>query len=204
MKVSDIEVKVPQSVIEAGKKKAEELEIPFEVPAWLMDVPADKQEGALCRSVENARKKIGRDMLNASVRDQRKAESREIMDKISKAGYELFYVTLNGYRIAVAHRTMLEDEAYGDKVVVYFATCSVEDVKRFSRAQSREKLLVRIKNNDPKYRVMTTVPRDTGREKLMIFERIMDRALADPSGLPHQIAQAIREGADRFWEGVSG
>jgi|GEM_PF-4419815 len=182
---------IRDAVIAAGREKADELEIPFEVPLWLHNVPEDKQEGAMILSLIHYRRKIERDMEVQVARDARKAERKSVFDAILSKGYNLFYEEVGNFVIAVAYKVVRED-LYGKYVNAYFSVCTSKDRKLFSRERARRNLLDRINRNDPRYAFVGVIPSDDIYEQVFVWHRLLERVTIDPGGMPHVLAKGIR------------
>jgi len=184
---------ISEAVVAAGKKKAKEVNVEFLIPPWLQSVPEDRQESAICGYHVGVRRFLDRAAKVKWERARRKAERREIVQEINKRGYDLTYMKVYGYVVAIAYRSVHEDEKWGRRMDCHFTVCSRADRGAFSREKSRKRLLDRIHINDSKFGYHCVAPStESDRLDLYAKRRFLERVETDDRGLPYRLVQEVR------------
>jgi hypothetical protein len=180
------------AVVTAGQEKAKEYDVEFRIPSWLEEVPESKQVDAICRYHTGLARARDRAEEVKREREARKVTSQRVISEIKAAGYDLTYMRFLDYTVAIAYRSLAQDEKWGHKLDCHFAICSYEDRDLFSREESRLLLLQRIKSNDPRFEFHCTAPA-TESKRLDIYarRRFLERAEIDSTGMPHLMVKAL-------------
>lgn len=188
--------RVSDDVVAAGKKKATECGVEFVFPPWIVCVPGDKQEAAICRAQVHTAAKMKRDADIAKDRAERKAARKAVIEEIESAGFSLVYSNLSDYVISLAYEEEDVDSLRGQtNMMVYFSVCSKEDLKRFSREESRKRLAKRIRECDTKHVFFCSIPSDARHREMFVVHRFLEHATVVSDGMPHALVKSIRSAA---------